>query len=91
MVCETVTTDGRGVEMAVFEIDTASAMSSPLPAVSPRFCILSNARRVGVVPAGPTVPVIGWAAVILAVVFVSSAAQVIQTRRYRLDGSEASP
>ncbi|GAB3701648.1 hypothetical protein GCM10028858_17190 [Halorubrum pallidum] len=45
---------------------------------------------VGFVPT-ETVPEIGWAAMILAVFLVSSIAQVIQNRRYRLGGREEPP
>ncbi len=45
---------------------------------------------VGFVPT-ETVPEIGWAAIILAVFLVSSVAQVVQSRRYRLGGSEEPP
>ncbi|MFC6887814.1 DUF7344 domain-containing protein [Halorubrum trueperi] len=45
---------------------------------------------VGFVPTG-VVPEIGWAALILAVFFASSIAQVLQNRRYRLGGTEEPP
>lgn len=45
---------------------------------------------VGFVPTG-TVPELGWAALILALFLVSSVAQVIQNRRYRLGDVENPP
>jgi hypothetical protein len=45
---------------------------------------------VGFVPTD-TVPAIGWAAIVLTAFFVSSVAQVLQNRRYRLDRFERPP